>query len=207
MKKHTMTAALGGSIVVVALAVLLSAGCAFKGDKPASSGGDGGPTGGVDGNPTTAPSGGAGADKSGGGPVWRIKPVRLRIYPSTRFVREKGTAVLEARIELLDDAGDPIKGVGDFRFDLFGLSRAGQAPMGQRLYSWDVSMLTLEANRQHYEITRTYLFRLKLDDLSLAQAPVQLQVAFMPPGGERLVGNATIGPEGVINPEPVPDIK
>jgi hypothetical protein len=179
---------------VAALLALLAGGCAFKGDKPAGSGGSG-----VGEDGLIAATNPAGGVASNGEKAWQVKPVRMRVYPSTRFVRDKGAALLEARVELLDDAGDPVKGVGDFRFDLFGAGRAGEPTMGQRLYSWDVSMLSLDANRQHYEITRTYLFRLKLDDLSVTQSPVRLLVTFMPAGGGRLETRALIGPEGVTS--------
>ena len=54
-----------------------------------------------------------------GGHVWKIGPVRMRVYPSTRFIEGKDDAMLEARVELFDEMGDAVKGVGEFRIELF----------------------------------------------------------------------------------------
>ncbi len=109
---------------------------------------------------------------------WSPQVSSLRVYPSTRFVREQGGNVLNARIELLDQMGDSMKASGTARFDLFASDESGAA-LGQRLYHWDVALHTLEDQRLHFdEVTRAYLFRLQLDDQATVTRPTMLRVTF-----------------------------
>ena len=125
--------------------------------------------------------------------VWRSRPQHMRVYPSTRFVQDGSGSVLEARIELTDEMGDPVKGTGRFRLELFTHSQAGHTGMGRRLYSWDVSVLTLADQRLHYDaITRAYLFRLRLDETQTAASHTVLQVTLMASEGWRLESQATL---------------
>lgn len=121
------------------------------------------------------------------GDYWQIKPVAMRIYPSSRFVVQNRDAVLEARVEFFDEAGDSTKAVGDLRIELFRVERTGEAQTMYRLYEWEVPVRTLKQNREHYDpITRAYLFRLRLDNPRVAAQPVRLQATFTPPRGNRL---------------------
>ena len=125
--------------------------------------------------------------------VWHSRPQHMRVYPSTRFVLDGSESVLEARIELTDEMGDPVKGTGRFRLELFTHSQAGHTGMGRRLYSWDVSVLTLADQRLHYDaITRAYLFRLRLDETQTAASHTVLQVTLMASEGWRLESQATL---------------
>jgi len=129
--------------------------------------------------------------------VWRITPVRLRVYPSTGFVRSAGQVSLDARIELFDEAGDTVKGVGVFRFELYTNARPGEPAMGTRLYAWEVPVRTLAQNSRQYDpITRTYLCKLKLDGSEIP-GNVVLLTTFLPVGGGRLETRALLTPEGV----------
>jgi len=121
--------------------------------------------------------------------VWRPQPVRIRVYPSSRFTTEQvsQTVVLEARIELLDDMDDPIKGVGQFHFELLGKPGRGRTALDRRLYSWDVAVFTLEQQTRRYDkVTRTYLFRLKGDEPFLPSKDTTLKAVFVPPTGRTL---------------------
>lgn len=147
----------------------LAGGCQFKGAPAAS-----------------APAGVAGHhhDQS---TIWRPRPVRIAIYPSTRFVKEQGKALLLANVRFLDAMGDPIKGVGRLRCELFA-GGGGNQPAGQRLYRWDVNLLTLADQKRYYDpITRGYLLRLGLDNFTVAKEPTVLRVMFIPASGGRLV--------------------
>lgn len=125
--------------------------------------------------------------------VWRVAPHHVRVYPSTRFTQEASDTILEARIELRDEMGDPVKGVGRFRLELFARARSGGAGMGQRLYSWDVSVMTLDDQRRFYDpITRAYLFRLKLDDAHTARRRTHLQVTFTSSEGQRFEAQTSL---------------
>lgn len=125
--------------------------------------------------------------------VWSGRPWRARVYPATRFAEDQSKSILEARIELVDDMGDPVKSAGRLRLELFARSAAGKPDIGQRLYSWDVSILTREDQQRHYDpITRTYVFRLKLDESHTPRIQSVLKVMFISPQGKRIEAQATL---------------
>ncbi|MBI1335824.1 MAG: hypothetical protein GC164_02550 [Phycisphaera sp.] len=122
-----------------------------------------------------------------------IEPVAMRVYPSSKFMNEGGDTVLRARIELLDQMGDSVKGVGVYRFELYTPERASQAGDGRKLYGWDVPVKDLVSQKLYYDpITRSYLFRLKLEDRSTAQTGATLVVTFEPATGTRLSAQAAL---------------
>ena len=121
--------------------------------------------------------------------IWQPRPVSLRVYPASRFVTDPAVAgvLLEARIELLDDMGDAIKGVGEFHLELLGEPGRGRTTMDRRLCTWEVPLLTPEQQRARYDrVTRTYRFRLKLDQPVPPTTDTRLKVWFTPTGGHRL---------------------
>lgn len=138
------------------------------------------------------------ASPAASGQAWQPRPVRIRVYPSSRFVQAGTDMHFEARLELLDDMGDSIKGVGVCRFELFESAPGGRMEdpaSAKRLYSWDVSMRTLVEQHRYYDaITRTYVFRLKLDDQPTARRGAFLLVTFMPAEGNRLEAQAALEP-------------
>jgi len=128
---------------------------------------------------------------------WVIKPAELRVYPSTRFVRWEGELVLEARIEFVDELGDPIKAVGVLRFEVFRADRAGAIVDAKQLFMWDQTLLTKEENETYYDpVTRAYLFRLGVDRIPSELQHVVLRVQYTDPAGERLVTSAVIQTPG-----------
>lgn len=134
--------------------------------------------------PATQPSG-----------VWRAEPVAMRVYPSSRFATDDdGAALLEARIELLDEMGHSVKGAGVFHVELWSEGKA-LASGGERLYAWDVPLLTLADQRRHYDpVTRAYLFRLSLDEAGVPRRPTVLRVLFTPVDRLRLEASAALPP-------------
>lgn len=134
---------------------------------------------------------GAGGENFGGGGMvgaWQPEPVALRIYPSTRFVRERDTPLLEARIELFDEMGDSIKSSGQARFELFAAGFSPGIDVGRLLYSWDIALAKLEDHQRYYDpITRGYLLRLRLDSAQITRREVLLRVTFQPLEGGRLI--------------------
>ncbi|MEM9417491.1 MAG: hypothetical protein AAGA25_00370 [Planctomycetota bacterium] len=119
---------------------------------------------------------------------WQPKAVALRIYPSTRFVREQDTPMLEARIEMFDQMGDSIKASGQLRFELFAAGHAPGIDVGRLLYSWDIGLLTLEDQQRYYDpITRAYLLRLRLDSTGITRREVLLRVTFQVGDEARLI--------------------
>ena len=119
--------------------------------------------------------------------AWQPRAESLRIYPSTRFVQERDTPLLEARVELLDAMGDSIKGSGRARFELRAAGENPGLEEGRLLYSWDVAITTLEDQRDYYDpVTRAYLLRLRLTDAAITQRQVLLRVSLETVDGRRL---------------------
>ena len=139
----------------------------------------------------------AGADRKWVGNLlgvehWLIEPVRMRIYPSTRFVDRGNETILEARVELFDEMADSVKAVGQFRFELFVAGLMGQS---ERIHTWNVSALTLSDQRRYYDsITHAYLFPLKLTEPA-SQDMATLRVTFVGTSENRLETSAVVGAE------------
>lgn len=100
---------------------------------------------------------------------WHPRPTAIRVYPATRFVRERGKPLLELTVELFDDMGDSIKAPGHYGVELYA-SRDPMSPRpGAFLRGWDVQVMSLEQHESHFDaITRGYLFRLELEEPSAA---------------------------------------
>jgi hypothetical protein len=127
------------------------------------------------------------------GDHWRIRPVRVRVYPSTRFVQYENQMALEARVEFLDEMKDPMKAVGRLRFEVYAANRDGEIADQKRLFAWDVPMLTMAENQEYYDaVTRAYLFRLGVDKLPEKIERTVLRITYMPVVGERLEAMAVV---------------
>ena len=124
--------------------------------------------------------------------AWAPRPVTLRIYPATRFVRGSGGPQLDARVELFDAMGDPVKGSGRVRLELrepgpaaAARGRAGDEP--GLLYRWDVELATLSDHETYYDpVTATYAFPLRLEDFRPAAGGAVLRVTWGLASGDRL---------------------
>ena len=125
--------------------------------------------------------------------VWRPLPKSIRVYPSTRFIQEKGRAILEARFELFDEMGDSVKAPGTFQIELHSIDETlGNVPH-RLLYTWNAQTLTLDQQREHYDpIIRGYLFRLGVENLRIAKQATLLKVVFTPVEGSRLEADKVI---------------
>ncbi len=168
MRKHTFIFRWTGCLLP-ALALLVAGGCFdWKMDEPPEHG-----------RPAPEPT----PDE----PTWRVKPVAMRIYPSTRFVVSGEDAVLEARVQFFDEAEDTTKAVGQMRLELFE-ARIGESVLaGRRLHTWEIPLRTLKANETHFDpITRAYLFRLRVSGADLAQRRLLVKATFLPVNAERL---------------------
>lgn len=126
-------------------------------------------------------------------PHWLPVPTSVRVYPSTRFIRESGRSILEARFELYDAMGDPVKYAGTFQIELFSVDEnLGNTPR-RLLYNWNAGLLTLDEQREHYDpITRGYLFRLGVDNLKIANQITLLKVSFSPIDRARIESEAEV---------------
>lgn len=125
--------------------------------------------------------------------IWKPEPLTMRVFPSSHFVKEGDQVALSARVELLDAMNDSIKWAGTFRFELYAATNAKNSTLGERLYAWNASVLSLEDQRQYYDpITRTYLFRLKLDDAATPLHDTVLRVGMTRSNGTRLETEAVL---------------
>ena len=125
--------------------------------------------------------------------AWVPVPSSVRVYPSTRFVKEAGTPLLETRIELFDQMNDSIKASGLVECRLFATGPRGTAT-GDELYAWHVTMSTLADQQEFFDlITRGYVYQLKLDDFELASRSCILKIAFTTIDGRVLEAEAEVG--------------
>lgn len=93
-------------------------------------------------------------------PAWPFAPARLHIHPLTRIVPDPagGPASIEAHIELVDRAGDEVKGVGRLLLELYRESGPVRGVGEQaQLLRWTVDLSDPERNASAYDrVTRTY---------------------------------------------------
>jgi len=125
--------------------------------------------------------------------IWRATAASMRIYPGSRFIADNKHISLEVRIELLDEMQDSIKGAGRFHLQLTNKQSKGLTAAQMRLYAWDVPLLTLAQQQRFYDrVTRTYLFRLKMDEQLLPPQDTVLKVTFTQAGGNSLTAQTQI---------------
>lgn len=136
---------------------------------------------------------------------WLPVPKEMRIYQTTRFVREAGQPILEAHIRFFDEMGHAVKGAGMLHFELLrgDHERAG---IGRRLYKWDAKLLTLEDQQSFfYSITNGYLFRLKIDALPIASKRTTFRATLIGPDNLRLESQTVLEPKKVEEALPPPE--
>lgn len=164
---------------IFVIALLLAAGCEFKGDRVNDRGAD--------------------------GARWLFVPTAVRVHPFTTLkAGEPGDPiVLEARIEMIDQAGDVTKGVGELRFELYAEAATAQnAGKERQLMRWEAALLTLAQNQRHYDpITRTYSFKLKLIEPLPNGMKLRLDVQLTDDTGRRMNGSAPVRAPKVSVPD------
>ena len=123
---------------------------------------------------------------------WPFWPEALRIHPLTRLAvdAKSGLSIIEVRLEFLDPEGHTTKGVGQVRIDLAaGGSGADSSPP---IATWNWDLRDQSVNRTLYDdVTRTYLFRLKVHSLELGPQP-ELRAYFLSAAGPRLQATHTL---------------
>lgn len=127
------------------------------------------------------------------GSSWRPSPVEIRVYPSSKFARVEDQLIIEARVELIDEMGDPTKSSGLLLFQLKTTGHVSGSAEARQLYKWDIRLMSLEDHEVAYDpITQAYLFRLKLEQKNAPSVPTTLQVTFVRPQGQRLDAQAIL---------------
>lgn len=129
---------------------------------------------------------------------WPFAPVSMRVSPftSVRALEGDGGAELDLKVELLDQVGDPTKGVGEFRFELYAAGPNVELSPRSPLYSWRASIATIKQNQAHYNATlRTYEFRLAMRSVPEGQTPLRVFAQYTPRRGDRITAEAMIESE------------
>lgn len=128
---------------------------------------------------------------------------KVKLQPSFTRWQQAEVSVrpgqIQAAVELTDQFGDPIKSVGEFRFELFHYQPAFNDHRGRRLETYGIQTFNLtqvNQNQQAWDrITRSYRFLLKSpDDILANNSPLVLQVTFTQ-GEFRLLDNLVLNSE------------
>jgi hypothetical protein len=100
-------------------------------------------------------------------PISLSLPRAVSIHPFTglrRFDEAGGIRGIDVQIEMSDSFGDSTRGFGDFRFELYTYQPGTPDPKGQRVATWNESLMEAEKNALHWDrIKRLYEFRLQWD--------------------------------------------
>lgn len=122
------------------------------------------------------------------GEAWPFVPVRARWHAFTEIrYTEEGRPFIAGTVELLDQQADPVKGVGEFRFELYRIATLASDAQRDQLQTWAVPLLTLEQNATHYDkITRAYNFQLAIANPIEPGDKLRAELAFTDPYGRRM---------------------
>lgn len=108
----------------------------------------------------------------------------------TRPIRYEGTGpadAVEVILAAMDPAGDPMKAVGTFLFELHTVRPASGDPAGERIGLWSVAVDSPEAMDRFWDrAVRYFRFPLKLDEPELAPGDYILRVTFISPWDDKL---------------------
>ena len=103
------------------------------------------------------------SSKAVDGVQWVVRPVKMRVFPTTRFTRSGDVILLQARVELFDVMSDSVKGVGQFSFDLYAIRGEKGSKTEKFLYNWTINVRTLKEQALYYDpVMRGYHFPLEL---------------------------------------------
>ncbi|HVZ93213.1 MAG TPA: hypothetical protein VG797_01760, partial [Phycisphaerales bacterium] len=120
-------------------------------------------------------SGGGGSKWGGGAVGCAFEPRAVSLHPMTRVVPARvdahgkvvGERAIDVYVELLDEAGDGVKGMGTLLFELY----RGESAAGEQLARWSESIADAEKNSARYDrVSRCYRFELGLEGVDLAGA-------------------------------------
>ncbi|MBN1436251.1 MAG: hypothetical protein JW936_04190 [Sedimentisphaerales bacterium] len=117
-------------------------------------------------------------------PAFRAHSVALQ-SSFTRFRFDAAAAPqqwLDAYVKVLDDFDDPMKALGQFRFEIFRYRPQVADPRGPRFAEdglQEFELTTLEGNQAHWDaITQSYQFRLALPEEAYELNDVVVEVTF-----------------------------
>ncbi len=122
-----------------------------------------------------------------------LKPSFTRIIQKDKVNQKPGS--IEAFIELKDQFGDPIKSVGQFRFEVYKYQSGAVDSLGARCSGGleNVDLREVNKNQKHWDQTLgNYHFTLKLPNIPSSQKKIVLQVTFTSMSGKRYEDFLTI---------------
>ncbi|MBN1764689.1 MAG: hypothetical protein JW860_05475 [Sedimentisphaerales bacterium] len=127
-------------------------------------------------------------------------PALVNLHPSfTRFIpapESNGADCLEAYVSLKDQFGDPIKALGNFRFELYQYQPAMSDPRGRRFDVHGVQTFELTAIKSNQEYwdstTRNYRFYLELPETDDSLKRIVIQVTYISANNRRMQDVLTI---------------
>lgn len=121
---------------------------------------------------------------------WPFWPASMRIHPLTRVLANDEQIIIEARIEFSDAHGSTTRCKGQLRLLLIETAGASE---GQVLEEWNNDLREIDNNVLHFDdITRTYLFRLRLDPANYSRT-AELHAQFLSADNRRLSAAYRIG--------------
>ncbi|MFI4860977.1 MAG: hypothetical protein ACIAXF_09885 [Phycisphaerales bacterium JB063] len=119
-------------------------------------------------------------------PAWFPRAVDVRVHPATRYVVDHDELILEARVELLDQSGEPIKDVGRFVCELGAVGEDGAVAVVEgrpRVIHFELDVLSAEDHAEYWDpIARSYVLPLRVGevDADMAGGVSRLWVTFEP---------------------------
>ena len=173
MSRRMSLAGRGQLAMIGLIAVLSLPGCTFKG---------------------AATNRGA-SSKAVDGVQWIVRPVKMRVFPTTRFNRSGDVILLQARVELFDVMSDSVKGVGQFSFDLYAVRGEKGSKTEKFLYNWTINVQTLKEQVLYYDpVMRGYHFPLELHKWPVGKEDLRIEVVFISADGKRINTQARLDP-------------
>lgn len=131
-----------------------------------------------------------GARDKGRPPGWFLHPAKVRVDSFTRLSKtEEGRGYLEARVQVLDKDGHPMRAIGKFRIELFAFQRQAPDPRGDRLAVWNIDIQDHEDNRRYFDVLiNGYTFPLEMPVNAPADASGKyvVEATFIRPDGRRV---------------------
>lgn len=117
--------------------------------------------------------------------AWPFSPTSVRIHPFTMFdpidnTNELSPLSLKVHIEFLDEMGDPVKGLGTVRIEVYELNlKRPNAVFDNKLGHWVLDLSEKELSQSYYDrITRTFVFPIDIEKRPAANSRLRLIVHF-----------------------------
>ena len=123
-------------------------------------------------------------------PINFLLPKSVSIHPFTgtrSFDKTGGIKGIDVRIEAKDAYGDANKAFGKFRFELYEFRPQNPDPKGRLVITWEEDLTEPENNLLHWNVHRTYEFKLLWRQPIPVGQKFVLRAVFSSPFTERLI--------------------